>query len=312
MATMLLPLRNRRRPLQFSAYDDVLDPDLFDTVGELGRSGFGTVVAIRRVDCGEVVAVNRVARKQMVAAANEAMVAASLSECPGVLGVREVHLADHHAYLLSDLCSGGNLRALLQRRAEKLRELRLCGRNFWPLRVAARIAGLVAAVGVQQHGARREAPDPTWGRSHRPSQRGAWQPPCQWPTPSSPPSTASSATPCQPPRLLFTHSRAMRVSHPPAKLRCSWHTQQSSQSCWSTSLSGSIALVAKAYAHRWRLRLQPSLHVRYPFPLPRQVLLSLANTCQAVRSLRHSHATCGPALPCLVSSFQMTAPCPVF
>ncbi|CAI5494779.1 unnamed protein product [Closterium sp. Naga37s-1] len=85
------------RPVVMSAYDGVLDPDLFETAGELGRGGFGTVVAMRRVESGEVVAVKRVARKQMVAAANEAMVAASLSECPGVLGVREVHLADHHA-----------------------------------------------------------------------------------------------------------------------------------------------------------------------------------------------------------------------
>ncbi|CAI5965809.1 unnamed protein product [Closterium sp. NIES-65] len=36
------------------------------------------------------------------------MVSASLSECPGVLG-------DQHAYLLSDVCYGGDLRALLQR-----------------------------------------------------------------------------------------------------------------------------------------------------------------------------------------------------
>ncbi|CAI5939922.1 unnamed protein product [Closterium sp. NIES-65] len=105
------------RPVVMNAYDGVLDPDLFETAGELGRGGFGTVVAMRRVESGEVVAVKRVARKQMVAAANEAMVAASLSECPGVLGVREVHLADHHAYLLFDVCSGGDLRALLQRRA---------------------------------------------------------------------------------------------------------------------------------------------------------------------------------------------------
>ncbi|CAI5521895.1 unnamed protein product [Closterium sp. Naga37s-1] len=105
------------RPVVMNAYDGVLDPDLFETADELGRGGFGTVVAMRRVESGEVVAVKRVARKQMVAAANEAMVAASLSECPGVLGVREVHLADHHAYLLSDVCSGGDLRALLQRRA---------------------------------------------------------------------------------------------------------------------------------------------------------------------------------------------------
>ncbi|CAI5939018.1 unnamed protein product [Closterium sp. NIES-64] len=36
-----------------------------------------------------------------------------------------------------------------------------------------------------------------------------------------------------------------------------------------------------------------------------EVLLSLATTCQAVRSLHHSHTTCGSALPCLVSSFQV-------
>ncbi|CAI7919184.1 unnamed protein product [Closterium sp. NIES-53] len=102
-----------------SAYDGVLDSDLFETAGNLGRGGFGMVpschVVMRRLESGEVVAVKRVARKQMVAAANEAMVAASLSECPGVLGVREVHLANHHAYVLSDICSGSDLRTLLQR-----------------------------------------------------------------------------------------------------------------------------------------------------------------------------------------------------
>ncbi|CAI5943120.1 unnamed protein product [Closterium sp. NIES-65] len=40
-----------------------------------------------------------------------------------------------------------------------------------------------------------------------------------------------------------------------------------------------------------------------------EVLLSLATTCQAVRSLHHSHTTCGSALPCLVSSFQVTSSC---
>ncbi|CAI7738070.1 unnamed protein product [Closterium sp. NIES-53] len=104
------------RPLVLSAYDGVLDPDLFEAAGELGRGGFGTVVAMRRVESGEVVAVKRVERKQLVAASNEAMVSASLSECPGVLGVREVHLAEQHAYMLSDVCHGGDLRALLQRR----------------------------------------------------------------------------------------------------------------------------------------------------------------------------------------------------
>ncbi|CAI5466803.1 unnamed protein product [Closterium sp. Yama58-4] len=116
-ASRIVAPRAVPRPVVVSAYDGVLDPDLFETAGELGRGGFGTVVAMRRVESGEVVAVKRVARKQMAAAANEAMVTASVSECPGVLGVREVHLADHHAYLLSDVCSGGDLRALLQRRA---------------------------------------------------------------------------------------------------------------------------------------------------------------------------------------------------
>ncbi|CAI5465761.1 unnamed protein product [Closterium sp. Yama58-4] len=114
-ATPIAP-RACRRPVVLSAYDGVLDPDLFEATGELGRGGFGTVVAMRRVESGEVVAVKRVARKQLVAASNEAMLSASLSECPGVLGVREVHLADHHAYMLSDVCHGGDLRALLQRR----------------------------------------------------------------------------------------------------------------------------------------------------------------------------------------------------
>ncbi|CAI5465798.1 unnamed protein product [Closterium sp. Yama58-4] len=114
-ATPVAP-RACRRPVVLSAYDGVLDPDLFEATGELGRGGFGTVVAMRRVESGEVVAVKRVARKQLVAASNEAMLSASLSECPGVLGVREVHLADHHAYMLSDVCHGGDLRALLQRR----------------------------------------------------------------------------------------------------------------------------------------------------------------------------------------------------
>ncbi|CAI5528886.1 unnamed protein product [Closterium sp. Naga37s-1] len=103
------------RPLVLSAYDGVLDPELFEETGELGRGGFGTVVAMRRVENGEVVAVKRVERKQLVAASNEAMLSASLSECPGVLGVREVHLGEQHAYMLSDVCSGGDLRALLQR-----------------------------------------------------------------------------------------------------------------------------------------------------------------------------------------------------
>ncbi|CAI5465773.1 unnamed protein product [Closterium sp. Yama58-4] len=114
-ATPIAP-RACPRPVVLSAYDGVLDPDLFEATGELGRGGFGTVVAMRRVESGEVVAVKRVARKQLVAASNEAMLSASLSECPGVLGVREVHLADHHAYMLSDVCHGGDLRALLQRR----------------------------------------------------------------------------------------------------------------------------------------------------------------------------------------------------
>ncbi|CAI5983431.1 unnamed protein product [Closterium sp. NIES-65] len=114
-ATRIAP-RACRRPLVLSAYDGVLDPELFETTGELGRGGFGTVVAIRRVESGEVVAVKRVERKQLVAASNEAMLSASLSECPGVLGVREVHLGEQHAYMLSDLCSGGDLRALMQRR----------------------------------------------------------------------------------------------------------------------------------------------------------------------------------------------------
>ncbi|CAI5983906.1 unnamed protein product [Closterium sp. NIES-65] len=114
-ATRIAP-RACRRPLVLSAYDGVLDPELFETTGELGRGGFGTVVAMRRVESGEVVAVKRVERKQLVAASNEAMLSASLSECPGVLGVREVHLGEQHAYMLSDLCSGGDLRALMQRR----------------------------------------------------------------------------------------------------------------------------------------------------------------------------------------------------
>ncbi|CAI5965821.1 unnamed protein product [Closterium sp. NIES-65] len=114
-ATPIAP-RACPRPLVLSAYDGVLDPDLFDAAGELGRGGFGTVVAMRRVESGEVVAVKRAERKQLVAASNEAMVSASLSECPGVLGVREVHLAEQHAYMLSDVCHGGDLRALLQRR----------------------------------------------------------------------------------------------------------------------------------------------------------------------------------------------------
>ncbi|CAI5989348.1 unnamed protein product [Closterium sp. NIES-64] len=103
-ATRIAP-RACRRPLVLSAYDGVLDPELFETTGELGRGGFGTVVAVKRVE-----------RKQLVAASNEAMLSASLSECPGVLGVREVHLGEQHAYMLSDLCSGGDLRALMQRR----------------------------------------------------------------------------------------------------------------------------------------------------------------------------------------------------
>ncbi|CAI5478142.1 unnamed protein product [Closterium sp. Yama58-4] len=114
-ATPIAP-RACPRPVVLSAYDGVLDPDLFEAAGELGRGGFGTVVAMRRVESGEVVAVKRVARKQLAAASNEAMLSASLSECPGVLGVREVHLADHHVYMLSDVCHGGDLRALLQRR----------------------------------------------------------------------------------------------------------------------------------------------------------------------------------------------------
>ncbi|CAI5499749.1 unnamed protein product [Closterium sp. Naga37s-1] len=81
-----------RRPLVLSAYDGVLDPELFEKTGELGRGGFGTVVAMRRVENGEVV-----------------------GECPGVLGVCEVHLGEQHAYMLSDVCSGGDLRALMQR-----------------------------------------------------------------------------------------------------------------------------------------------------------------------------------------------------
>ncbi|CAI5460426.1 unnamed protein product [Closterium sp. Yama58-4] len=40
-----------------------------------------------------------------------------------------------------------------------------------------------------------------------------------------------------------------------------------------------------------------------------EVLLSLATTCHAVRSLPRSHATCGSALSCLVSSFQVTSSC---
>ncbi|CAI5517576.1 unnamed protein product [Closterium sp. Naga37s-1] len=116
-APLLHPLPARLpRPLVLSAYDGVLDPDLFEAAGELGRGGFGTVMAMRHVESGEVVAVKRVERKQLVAASNEAMLSASLSECPGVLGVREVHLADQHAYMLSDVCHGGDLRALLQRR----------------------------------------------------------------------------------------------------------------------------------------------------------------------------------------------------
>ncbi|CAI5460713.1 unnamed protein product [Closterium sp. Yama58-4] len=114
-ATPIAP-RACSRPLVLSAYDGVLDPDLFEATGELGRGGFGTVMAMRRVESDEVVAVKRVARKQLVAASNEAMLSASLSECPGVLGVREVHLAEQHAYMLSDVCHGGDLRALLQRR----------------------------------------------------------------------------------------------------------------------------------------------------------------------------------------------------
>ncbi|CAI7890116.1 unnamed protein product [Closterium sp. NIES-54] len=35
-----------RRPLVLSAYDGVLDPELFEKTGELGRGGFGTVVAM--------------------------------------------------------------------------------------------------------------------------------------------------------------------------------------------------------------------------------------------------------------------------
>ncbi|CAI5522998.1 unnamed protein product [Closterium sp. Naga37s-1] len=114
-ATPVAP-RACRRPLVLSAYDGVLDPELFEQTGELGRGGYGTVVAMRRVENGEVVAVKRVERKQLVAASNEAMLSASLSECPGVLGAREVHLGEQHAYMLSDVCSGGDLRALMQRR----------------------------------------------------------------------------------------------------------------------------------------------------------------------------------------------------
>ncbi|CAI5991497.1 unnamed protein product [Closterium sp. NIES-64] len=105
-----------RRPLVLSAYDGVLDPELFEKTGELGCGGFGTVVVMRRVENGEVVAVKRVERKQLVAVSNEAMLSASLSECPSVLGVREVHLGEQHAYMLSDVCSGSDLRALMQRR----------------------------------------------------------------------------------------------------------------------------------------------------------------------------------------------------
>ncbi|CAI5466799.1 unnamed protein product [Closterium sp. Yama58-4] len=43
-----------------------------------------------------------------------------------------------------------------------------------------------------------------------------------------------------------------------------------------------------------------------------EVLLSLATTCQAVSSLPHERATSGPALPCLVSSFQVTSSGPAF
>ncbi|CAI7901125.1 unnamed protein product, partial [Closterium sp. NIES-54] len=114
-ATPIAP-RACPRPLVLSAYDSVLDPDLFEAAGELGRGGFGTMVAMRRVESGEVVAVKRVERKQLLAASNEAMVSPSLSECPGVVGVCEVHLADHHAYMLSDVCHGDDLRALLQQR----------------------------------------------------------------------------------------------------------------------------------------------------------------------------------------------------
>ncbi|CAI5489043.1 unnamed protein product [Closterium sp. Naga37s-1] len=97
VSSRAVALRAVPRAVVVSAYDGVLDSEL---AGKWYHR-----------------AAKRVARKQMVAAANEAMVAVPLSECPGVLGLREVHLADHHAYLLSDICSGGDLRALLQRRA---------------------------------------------------------------------------------------------------------------------------------------------------------------------------------------------------
>ncbi|GJP81129.1 hypothetical protein CLOP_g11306 [Closterium sp. NIES-67] len=84
---------------------------------------------MRRVESGEEVAVKKVARAQLAAAANEAMMAAWVSACPSVVGVREVHLSEQHGYLLSDVCSGGDLRGLLERR--KAAASNATGRRWW-------------------------------------------------------------------------------------------------------------------------------------------------------------------------------------
>ncbi|CAI7801704.1 unnamed protein product [Closterium sp. NIES-54] len=235
----------------------------------------------------------------------------------------------------------------------QLRELRLCGRNFWPLRVAARIAGLCPC-GV--HGACM------WcGRQH-----GGMHLACMWRAWG----------------VHVRHARSMRRGGHGAVAAVGGGGRKAVGSAMGVGVGGEgsggqhLVLLVKGRGaqagsgggaaavdemgdprSRMGEELPPvsarsmaaALPVADPVlsafnrlfccPLPRsavqphgtsshegfssacqaallmahaaeqpellEVLLSLATTCHAVRSLPHAHATCGSALPCLVSSFQV-------
>ncbi|CAI5978227.1 unnamed protein product [Closterium sp. NIES-65] len=153
--------------------------------------------------------------------------------------------------------------------------------------------------------------------------------PCQWPTPSYPPSTASSAAPCRAPLfnrmqpqggqfLSFPAPTAPLVLHRSTTLPLlSRHTTPPSIThihslpLLSPSLLFIHVHMSYFFHEGFSSACQAALLMAHAAEQPEllEVLLSLATTCQAVRSLHHSHTTCGSALPCLVSSFQVTSSC---
>ncbi|CAI5967030.1 unnamed protein product [Closterium sp. NIES-64] len=207
----------------------------------------------------------------------------------------------------------------------QLRELRLCGGNFWPLRVAARIAdsshpslramrgrrrgghGAVAAGG----GGGRKAVGSAMGAGvggegsggrhlvllvkGRGAQAGSGGGAAAVGRTGDPRSRMGEL----PPVSARSMAAALPVADPVLsafhRLFCRPLPRSAVQPHATSSHEGfsSACQAALLMAHAAE---QPELL---------EVLLSLATTCQAVRSLHHSHTTCGSALPCLVSSFQV-------